>query len=1270
MKKLLFFALLLTCLLSLTAFASETVVFADGVTHTTLLSAANALPSTGGTIVVTAPIVHGDASADAITMPAKPVMVTSVYDGVDYAKTNGAYFGVGRTLQLSADTTFENIEIRQTNTTNTYGNIYANGHHLTIGEGVTTVSNATSGRMTNLYGGNSAGVFSSATHITVKSGTWDLIFGGSYQTLKNDVQIDITGGSIGTVYGGSRDWNTEGDVVINMSGGTIRDAIVGGNYPSANTNTRFVGTTTLNITGGTVAYNANAAGVVGGSVGKSGGKAATFDGDITVNIGGNAVVNSNILGTSRYINVTTKANVTVNIGGNATVGRHVYAAGYGNVTAKENGIVLNIKENATFFNPAGSSGYICAGANSGTVTGDLAVNISDNATVAGNVYAGGYSGNVTGNTTVNMYGGTVNTTVSAGSRGGAVSGSATVNALGGSIGYHTGGSYGITLYGATTATVGGTYTVLLDGTDIAGKIDTGNSTAAVTLKSGRVGTVVQKAAIDLTGGKALTVGGDVAVSALTGGGVLTLPAAASLTADSFTGEIALAIEGAPVPFQPYITVGDTATEGVVTYTATDNGEILKKVGDTAVTYAIVYPGMYETTKVTVTYYNPDKDGEQPDIVVYKGASSSDSKVKIADLKDGAVYEADLAPGLYYWKVYYNGANDYRLKHFLIDGTKETLSFDVPFEPWEENSYMENVSGETTDEVLEAFFSTDGLVGFQPFDTPTFTEKYRNTRKFMTNEDLCAYVQKLDEDCGYLYAFLAELHDESNLFPVLVFTKDEIPEGASLEEIASIVRAGGTREIFLISGGIHGNEPAGEEGVLNFGKQLCGEYGETLFANEHIGAVVLMPATSPDNLMRFKRTYTDGENPNRDVVSMRHGNTQMIAHVYDLFMPTVYFDCHEDVSGTNTMDASDNSHSNIDDVVFSCTGLPNSPVQDMRGVIAGDIKMLEQHMYTLLPEMIAATEESGVRSGFYQWTYYGNGQADAFAMMRGSYGYLIEVMRIWSGKSHYDRAVFAMMTALMNAVEVVADENGAVAEKVAAARAAAEVENFDENNPFVLKMASGQSGITFTYDHPSVYADGTYKDENATVTRIRYDTPTVTRPMATGYVLDANASNAAGVKEKLTQAGIDYVELPAGTTLTLRKYTAISDSATYGEAKEVTFENGAIAVHTNTSDAYFIAYYFEPDSYIASDTVSSLYQNDLIASTDALYRAETDGFSALIEALSHVENDFNGDKVFNIADVLCLLRGILNEDASEAWDITGDGAVTLADVIRALKAVSK
>ena len=67
----LFFALLMC--MSLTAFASDAVVYADGTNYATLAAAANALPEGGGTIVVTGAVAH---SVDtAVTMPQKPIVV-------------------------------------------------------------------------------------------------------------------------------------------------------------------------------------------------------------------------------------------------------------------------------------------------------------------------------------------------------------------------------------------------------------------------------------------------------------------------------------------------------------------------------------------------------------------------------------------------------------------------------------------------------------------------------------------------------------------------------------------------------------------------------------------------------------------------------------------------------------------------------------------------------------------------------------------------------------------------------------------------------------------------------------------------------------------------------------------------------------------------------------------------------------------------------------------------------------------------------------------
>ena len=84
-------------------------------------------------------------------------------------------------------------------------------------------------------------------------------------------------------------------------------------------------------------------------------------------------------------------------------------------------------------------------------------------------------------------------------------------------------------------------------------------------------------------------------------------------------------------------------------------------------------------------------------------------------------------------------------------------------------------------------------------------------------------------------------------------------------------------------------------------------------------------------------------------------------------------------------------------------------------------------------------------------------------------------------------------------------------------------------------------------------------------------------------------------------------------------------------------------------------------------MASLYQNGLIAETDALYRSEVDGFSTLIAGEDEpVENDFNGDGAFDVADVLTLLRLLVDGQSTPGADVNGDGKFNLLDVVRIIK----
>lgn len=1226
MKKLLTMFLLIA-VLTVAAAATDTVYLngtgADGA-YTTLESAAAVLKN-GGDIILT-----GDVDiTSATTLP----------EGIalNISAQNGAVLNLGARLTLGGETTFDNITINNASTS--YQFIVAAGNPVTMGDGVVTTTNGTALVYPAIIGGNYNTACTAGSHITVKGGTWRNIYGANYNgSFKGDSTVDFKGGT----------------VLVTLSGGSYS-----GDYE---------GTATLNIGGtATVEFNqisGTSLGVVGGNVGVANGTARTFNGKININIGGDATVHSLVIGSSIMNNITTTADISIDIFGNAHINRNIYAGGWLGRTTSENGITLTLRENSTYTNPNGSV-YICAGAQSGTVTGDVKVVVKDNANIAGNVYGGGYSGSVAGNSTSEIYGGIVNVNFTAGSRSGNISGDTTVNAYGGTIGFDASGDYGITGNGGTNGTVSGTAYITVDGASVAGAVVANTASYDITLKSGNIGSAADTVKIDISGEKALTVGGSVTASDFVGGGTITLAADGSVTTDKMSGETTLVIDGTPTHKQTYITVKENATEAVVNYTSAYETDVLEKsVGD-AVTYTLRYTDRFDTTHVKVYYYNPLENAEkQPNIVMVKGLSTEADRVSVTLTKtteDGrGVAEADLTPGLYYYKVYYNGSNDYDLKYFYVSGKAETLAYECALEPLVENSYMENCTAITTDEVLK-LFGTDGLVGYTEAET---LATHMTRRAFLTNAEICDYVETLDARSEYLHVFYPfETSEMGNEWPVMVFTKDTVAEGANFDEVAAAIRAAGEREILMITAGVHGNEPAGPEGALFLASELCSEYGEEVL--DHFGAIVMMPVVSVDNAQRFKRLTADGINPNRDLVALHLPSTQHQVYVYKSFMPTITIDCHED-SGTLAADASDYSIENMDDVCIRYSGIQNSPLYDVNAFADKTDSLLSQKGIEIMLDAIEATRAYGLRPSIYYAEQSAPVSSTNYPSLRGSYGFIVETMRLWSGKPRHERAVFAMKTALKSLIAEFIEADGEIAAEVYAAREKIESNTkFDDSFAFATKTSKSGNAL-LNMPRPTIYVDGTYKDENNTKNYSFFDTVSARRTLPTAYVVPADAENIDKVLSLLDMHGIAYTRIINNATLTLRKYegvaSALTSSAavTMAEAEEVTFENGAYVVTTNTSDAYLAAYLFEPDSckYLnAEETAVSLTHMGYITDGD-LYRAEIDDMPTVIADMLYIEGDVNGDGKVDISDVMQALRECLNENGS------------LLDVLKILKLTVK
>jgi poly(3-hydroxybutyrate) depolymerase len=189
-------------------------------------------------------------------------IITQVYDGKDYRSEGSLTISKGCRFQLTGPTTFENININCTVTSNNFYLVIANFYPITIGENV-TATGFTNTQIANslcVLGGcqdntNYKNANSDNPEITVKSGEL-MIVGfnrgtasnfGNYATSTGTATMNISGGTIHNVYAGSvSDGLSGGAATMNISGGKFVDHVYMGTM-GVNV---AAGDATLNITGG------------------------------------------------------------------------------------------------------------------------------------------------------------------------------------------------------------------------------------------------------------------------------------------------------------------------------------------------------------------------------------------------------------------------------------------------------------------------------------------------------------------------------------------------------------------------------------------------------------------------------------------------------------------------------------------------------------------------------------------------------------------------------------------------------------------------------------------------------------------------------------------------------------------------------------------------------------------------------------------------------------------------------------------------------------
>lgn len=168
---------------------------------------------------------------DAKIMPSKACTISGSTSSINFAYVNDG--NKLTRIQMLAPLTFKNITLQ-------IWQIAANGHALTFDEGVTVVSTYSIGNdydgyttltgIRNIWGGTDSSSDVASSDITIKSGQFGWILGGSASTgaVTGTAKITMSGGTVnGSIFGGGYE-GTCGNTEVRISGGTFIGEIYGG----------------------------------------------------------------------------------------------------------------------------------------------------------------------------------------------------------------------------------------------------------------------------------------------------------------------------------------------------------------------------------------------------------------------------------------------------------------------------------------------------------------------------------------------------------------------------------------------------------------------------------------------------------------------------------------------------------------------------------------------------------------------------------------------------------------------------------------------------------------------------------------------------------------------------------------------------------------------------------------------------------------------------------------------------------------------------------
>ena len=235
-------------------------------------------------------------------------------------------------------------------------------------------------------------------------------------------------------------------------------------------------------------------------------------------------------------------------------------------------------------------------------------------------------------------------------------------------------------------------------------------------------------------------------------------------------------------------------------------------------------------------YPSDVKASEVTVSVYEGYPASSGEAGVTALtevdKDAQGDYVITSPGTYtYWvrgDGYYNISKIFNVTQEELNSGTVKLSIETGklaqtgFEPSSPNltnvpeNYAQGTADATmtiwADEVLDKYFSTDTLKGYEAYDTPFFTID-RADHQFTTQDEMMTYVQSKDEACDDMYLYsLGKTPVYNYDMPIAVFTTTDLSSAKTLEEAGEKVSANGKLTVWIQSQ-IHPTSRLGEGALV-------------------------------------------------------------------------------------------------------------------------------------------------------------------------------------------------------------------------------------------------------------------------------------------------------------------------------------------------------------------------------------------------------------------------------------------------------------------------